>query len=65
MRAANSIQSEPASPIIRKARALPSTLKTSTGLRPTRSDRRPRIGEKMSCASEKLPISQPIAAGLA
>jgi hypothetical protein len=39
--------------VTRLATAVPASDSTRMGLRPTRSESRPQIGEKMSCAPEK------------
>ena len=46
-----------AKPIIE--RAFPARLIRMTGRRPTRSDRRPRMGVAMSCVPAKHPKSKP------
>ena len=63
IRARNSSHSEPASPVSRLPTAVPTSDMMITGLRPTRSDSRPVIGENTSCAIENDATNTPIEDG--
>ena len=64
MRPRNSNHSnEPASPVSKLPNAVPTSDMMITGLRPTRSDSRPVIGENTSCAIENDATSRPAVAG--
>ena len=54
-----------ASPVRRLPRAVPAKERTSTGLRPTRSDRRPHTGANTSWATEKDANRAPTVVALA
>ena len=56
---------EPATPVRRLPAAVPASERISTGLRPTRSDRRPQTGAKRSCATEKEANRAPTVVALA
>ena len=58
-REANSMASESASANRTKPTTEPMSEISSTGRRPTRSERRPRIGEKTNCIAEYVAMSSP------
>ncbi|CAB4573141.1 unannotated protein [freshwater metagenome] len=65
MRPRNNTHSAPAAPVTNEPIAVPSNEMRMTGLRPMRSDNRPRIGEKTNWANENEANSNPTSSPLA
>ena len=63
IRPRNSSHSDPASPVSRLPTAVPVSDRMMIGLRPKRSDSRPVMGEKTTCAMENEATSSPAIAG--
>jgi hypothetical protein len=59
MRLSRNRVKEPPKNRTRKLRALPAMVASSTGRRPTRSERAPHTGEKMNCMNEYTEPSSP------
>ena len=65
IRPANSTHSAPAAPVRKLPTAVPNSESSRTGLRPMRSERRPRSGAHTNCAAEKEATSRPTSKPLA